>query len=136
MISRLGRELADAYFRVGQIARAISSPQQAIESLRSAESIWERLAAKDPENDELQDRVAVCQMKIGELLQITGDPEAHSNMLTRAHAILEPVARRNAQAPLFQANLADCLTTLRARPGRSRIPRRSSGDSPEGEGDP
>ena len=110
--SRLGRELADAYFRVGQIARVISSPQQAIESLRSAESIWERLAAKDPENDELQDRVAVCQMKIGELLQITGDPKGALNMLTRAHAILEPVARRNAQAPLFQANLADCLTTL------------------------
>ena len=90
----------------------ISSPQQAIESLRSAETIWERLAAKDPENDELQDRLAVCQMKIGELLQITGDRKGALNMLTRAHAILEPLARRNAQAPLFQANLADCLTTL------------------------
>ncbi len=90
----------------------ISSPQQAIESLRSAETIWERLAAKDPENNELQDRLAVCQMKIGELLQITGDRKGALNMLTRAHAILEPLARRNAQAPLFQANLADCLTTL------------------------
>ncbi len=109
---RLGRELADAYFRVGQIARVISSPQQAIESLRSAETIWERLAAKDPENDELQHRLTVCQMKIGELLQITGDRKGALNMLTRAHAILEPLARRNAQAPLFQANLADCLTTL------------------------
>ena len=42
---RVRRELANAYFRVGEITREISSPQQAIESLRSAETIWKQLAA-------------------------------------------------------------------------------------------
>ena len=46
----LRQQLANAYFRVGEITQEIDSRVEAIEAFRSAQTIWEALAAADPEN--------------------------------------------------------------------------------------
>ena len=45
---RLRRQLADAYFRVGEITQEVESPDQAIEAYHAAQAIWEPLARGSP----------------------------------------------------------------------------------------
>ena len=44
----LRQQLANAYFRVGEITQEIDSRVEAIEAFHSAQTIWEALAAADP----------------------------------------------------------------------------------------
>jgi serine/threonine-protein kinase len=105
----LRRQLAEAYFRVGEITKEIGSASQAIGSLRSAETIWKRLAALEPTNDDLQGHVAACQLEIGNLQRKIGNLQGALDSLAQAQAILEPLTARRPQVALFQANLAQCL---------------------------
>jgi serine/threonine-protein kinase len=109
---RLRDQLANAYFRLGQITREISSTQAAIESFRSAKSIWEQLAASEPRNDDRQGRIAACQLGIGKLRERIGDLPGALRSLSQARAILEPIAARRPQEAAFQADLAECLTKI------------------------
>jgi len=109
---RLRRELANAYFRLGEITKEISSPHLAIASLRSAETIWKRLAADEPKNDDLQGHLAACQLEIGKLERRIGDLQGALNSLSPARTILEPLAARRPQVALFQANLAECFEEI------------------------
>jgi len=103
------RQLAEAYFRVGEITKEIGSASQAIESLRSAETIWKRLAAVEPRNDDLQGRLAACQLEIGKLQRKIGNLQGALGSLSQAQASLEPIVARHSQEAVFQANLADCF---------------------------
>ncbi len=49
----LRQQLANAYFRVGEITQEIDSQVEAIEAFRSAQKIWRALAAADPGNHEI-----------------------------------------------------------------------------------
>jgi serine/threonine-protein kinase len=109
---RLRQELANAYFRVGEITKEISSPQQAIESIRSAETIWEGLAADRPKNAEVQGHLAACRLEIGALQEKVGDLQGALNSLSSARATLEPLATRHPEVALFQAKLAECLANI------------------------
>ena len=46
----LRRQLAHAYFRVGEITREVESPNQAIEAYHEAQAIWEPLVAARPDD--------------------------------------------------------------------------------------
>jgi len=109
---RLRQELANAYFRLGQITKEISSPNQATESLRSARTIWQRLVADEPKNDEFQGQLAACHLEIGKLQQRIGNLQNALNSLSQAQAILDPLATRRPDVAPFQANLADCLAKI------------------------
>jgi len=105
----LRRQLAEAYFRVGEITKEVGSASQAIESLRAAETIWKRLAADDPRNDDLQGHVAACQLEKGNLQRKVGNLQGAMESLSQAQAILEPLVARSPQVAAFQANLAQCF---------------------------
>jgi len=109
---RLRQELANAYFRVGEITQEIASPSQAIAALGSARTIWERLAADEPKNDEVQGHLAACQLAIGRLQETTGNLQTALKSLSEAQLILEPLVARRREVALFQAHLADCLANI------------------------
>ncbi len=104
----LRKELAKAYFRVGQITKEIGSHQQAIEALRSAQSIWEPLVKADPKQHELEGYLAESDLAIGRLQIAASNLEDATNSLTRARAMLE---RLEVEYPLetrYQSILAAC----------------------------
>ena len=87
---RLRRQLANAYFRVGQITREIDSVSDAIEAFRSAQALWEPLFAADPADFELQGRLGECHLETGKLLLSSGDFPAAQTSLTQARDLLAP----------------------------------------------
>ncbi len=92
----LRRQLANAYFRVGEITLEIDSRTEAMEAFRKAQVIWQSLAAGDPKNHELAARVAHCGLAIGKQRAALGDLKGAMASLQEARTILEPLA---AQAP-------------------------------------
>ena len=69
----LREQLADAYFRVGEITDEIESRERAIKAFRSAQSIWESLVKANPNNVELSGRLAKCHLAIGKQQAALGD---------------------------------------------------------------
>ena len=69
----LRQQLANAYFRAGEITQEIDSRVEAIEAFHSAQTIWEQLAAADPTNDQLRENIADCQLAIGKQKGAIGD---------------------------------------------------------------
>ena len=86
---QLRRQLANAYFRVGEITQEIGSASDAIEAFHSAQALWEPLAAAEPENHELRGRLADCHLAIGMLQYSIGDFPSAMTSLDQARAILE-----------------------------------------------
>ena len=111
---RLRRQLADAYFRVGEITREVESPRQAIEAYHQAQAIWEPLAAAHPADQELRGHLAESYLAVGHLRNTVSDLDIDGAMrsLDRARAILEPLAAANPLAARYQSNLADCYSEI------------------------
>jgi eukaryotic-like serine/threonine-protein kinase len=106
------RQLASAYFRVGEITQEIASRPEAIEAFRSAQTIWESLAAADPEKHEPLGRIADCDLAIGKQKGALGDLHVALTSFGRARAILEPLAARPLDPTLYQPQLADCYSEI------------------------
>jgi eukaryotic-like serine/threonine-protein kinase len=104
----LRQQLAEAYFRVGQITREIDSPTQAMSAFRSAQSIWEPLVGAKPRDRELSGNLAECFLAIGKLDSINENFRAALTTLGRASAILVRLWQGNPNEPRFQSILADC----------------------------
>jgi len=125
----LRRQLARAYFRVGQITREVESPNQAIEAYRQAQAIWEPLVAADPADQELQGLLAESYLALGKLQDTAPylDLDEAMKSLRRALAILEPLAAANPLEPSCQSSLADCYSEIAAiqarrdQPGESLV---------------
>ncbi len=69
----LRQQLANAYFRVGEITQEIDSRAEAIEAFHSAQTIWQELAAADPVNPTFPGRLADCHLAIGKQQDAIGD---------------------------------------------------------------
>lgn len=69
----LRRQLANAYFRVGDITGDIGSAHDAIEAYRSAEKIWQAEVAANPHDDSFKGRLADCHLAIGKRQAALGD---------------------------------------------------------------
>ena len=120
----LRRQLAHAYFRVGEITQEVESPNQAIEAYRQAQAIWEPLVAAHPDDQELQGDLAASYLAVGKLQNTATNLDLDEAMksLTRARAILEPLAAANPLEPSYQSSLADCyseIATIQARQEQS-----------------
>ena len=109
---RLRQQLANAYFRVGEITQEIDSHVEAIEAFDSAQTIWETLAAADPQNHVFQGRVADCRLAIGKQQGALGDLQGGLASLNRARAILEPLAARHLDLAHYHPRLADCYSEI------------------------
>jgi serine/threonine protein kinase/tetratricopeptide (TPR) repeat protein len=107
---QLRQELAEAHFRVGEIAREIGSTSEAIASFDAARTIWTELAATAPEEPAIQGHLADCHLAIGEQLAADNQFQAATAALDRARAILQPLARRHPDVVAYQLSLADCYT--------------------------
>ncbi len=68
----LREQLADAYFRVGEITGEIDTRERAIDAFRKAQTIWESLIKANPEKDELSGRLAQCHLAIGKQQKSAG----------------------------------------------------------------
>jgi eukaryotic-like serine/threonine-protein kinase len=114
----LRQQLANAYFRVGEITQEIDSRVEAIEAFHSAQIIWEALAAADPQNHEFRGRLADCHLAIGKQKGAIGDLQGALTSLSRARDILEPLAARHVDRARYQSRLADCYSEIGIIQGR------------------
>jgi eukaryotic-like serine/threonine-protein kinase len=116
----LRQQLANAYFRVGQITQEIDSRVEAIEAFHSAQTIWEALAAADPENGEFPGHLTDCHLVIGEQKSALGDLQGALTSFNRALAIIEPLAARHRDLDPYQQRLSDCYSAIGIVQGRLR----------------
>jgi serine/threonine protein kinase len=110
----LRRQLASAYFRVGEITLEIDSRAEAIDAFHKAQTIWESLAAADPANHEFPGRVADCLLAIGLQQSALGDLQGALDSYQAARAILEPLEAQHLDPANDQARLADCYSDISA----------------------
>ncbi len=120
----LRRQLARAYFRVGQITQEVESPNRAIEAYRQAQAIWEPLVAARPDDQELQGDLAASYLAIGKLQDTAISLELGEAMksLARARSILEPLAAANPLEPGYRSRLADCYSEIAIVQARQEQP--------------
>ncbi len=109
--ARLREDLANAYFRLGDITRVIGTSQGAFDYYRSALDIWEPLARSAPENLEFQSRLADCYFVFGQLEQSENLPESVT-FLESALAIYQKLATQSPSEPRFQSSLAACCSEM------------------------
>jgi eukaryotic-like serine/threonine-protein kinase len=109
---QLRRQLAQAYFRVGQITTEIGSLPLAIDSLRAAHAIWEPLVKAGPSDHALAASLSDCTVAIGKIEAAQNDYTAAASTLSQARVILERlVAARPAEAS-YQSRLANCYVEI------------------------
>ncbi len=104
---QLREQLANAYFRLGDIIRVIGTSHAALDYYRSALEIWEPLAASAPRNLEFQKRLADCYFVFGQLRQAEDLP-ASVSFLGRALPIYRKLVTQDPSEPRFQSSLAAC----------------------------
>ncbi len=109
--ARLREDLANAYFRLGEITRVIGTSHDAFDYYRSALDIWEPLAKSPPENLEIQNRVGDCYYAFGQLKQSENLPESLT-YLDKALAIYQQLAAQSPSEPRFQSSLAACYAEM------------------------
>jgi serine/threonine-protein kinase len=108
---QLRQQLANAYFRLGDITLVIGTSRDALKYYRSALELWEPLANSAPDNIEFQSRLADCCVAVGKLTESEGYPEALS-WLTRALQIYQQAAAHDRGNPKFQASQAACCSEI------------------------
>jgi serine/threonine-protein kinase len=123
----LRRQLARAYFRVGQITQEIESPNQAIAAYRQAQATLEPLVADGPGDHELQGDLGESYLAVGKLQNGSNNLDLASAMksLARAREILEPLAAAAPVEPRYRLSLADCLSEIAAVLARREQPAES-----------
>ncbi len=109
---RLRGQLANAYFRVGQITGEIGSIPRAIAALRAAADICKPLVAAKPGDRELARQLAACEMALGKLQSASGDFHAAMISLDQARSILERLAALDPGDASYQSTLADCFIEI------------------------
>ena len=108
----LREQLANAYFRVGEITHEIDSRERAIQAFRSAQAIWKSLVEANPDNDELSGRLARCHLSIGNQQAALGEFQAAMASFVLARAILEKLTSRKPERDTYAASLAECYSAI------------------------
>ena len=108
---QLREQLANAYFRLGDITKVIGSSQDALNYYRYSLNLWTPLADSDPGNLDFQKRLADCDAVIGRLIGSEDLPESLV-WLNRALKIYEQIATKRPTDARFQSSLADCCSDV------------------------
>ena len=111
---QLLRELAAAYAGVGDIwgghrGESFGETAVALENYRTALAVRSDLLAKDPGDPELQYEVAVCHLRIGDVLRFSGDVDG---ALEGYRTYLRIVEAQPREHPRFRRRLAFALGTV------------------------
>ena len=120
----LREQLANAYFRVGEITQEIESHERAIDAFRKSQTIWESLVTAKPDNNALNLRLAQCDLAIGKQQKALGHLHAAMASYAPARAILEELTAREPMREIYLASLADCYLEVGITQGQLQ-----SGDS-------
>ncbi len=104
----LRRQLATAYFHVGEIVREIGTTSEAIDAFRSSLNLWQPLAKDDPSDYSARARMADCYLAIGGLYSSADDPDNAMKELTEARQILGSISRERAEVKEYTSTLATC----------------------------
>jgi serine/threonine protein kinase len=108
----LRKQLANAYFRVGQLTKEIGSAPLAIDALRSAQGIWEPLFQANPNDHELEGRLAECYLAIGKIQSARGDYSEAMQTLSQSQAIFARLAERYPSIASYRSSLALCYIEI------------------------
>ena len=108
---QLREQLANAYYRLGDITRVVGPQSEALRFYRSALELWESIAGSAPENTVFQARLADCFLAIGKLTAIDGSQEP-LKWLNPALQIYQKAAIQRPGDPKFQASIADCCSEI------------------------
>ena len=133
---QLRQELAEAHFRVGQIAREIGTTDELITAFDAARAIWEQVAASAPDDPAPRGHVADCYLAVGERLTADKDFRAAIRPLQRAPG--HPGADRG-EASRRRGLRGEPGRVLQGdgdRPGRPGISRAGPGVAQEGRDHP
>ncbi len=108
---QLREQLANAYFRLGDITRVIGTSQDAIDYYRSAHDLWEPLAREAPDHPEFQRRLADCYFAMGKFRESDNLPEALS-WQGNALRIYEKLAAQDPNDPRLQSSVAESCSQM------------------------
>jgi serine/threonine-protein kinase len=108
----LRHQLANAYFRVGEVTKEIGSPPEAIGAFQSAQSIWQALATASPADDQIQAHLADCHLAIGKQRGELGDLQGALTEFGLSRATLERLTAEHGDLAAYQSSLADCYSEI------------------------
>jgi eukaryotic-like serine/threonine-protein kinase len=109
---RLRRQLAKAYYRVGQINGEIDSHSKAIDALRASRAIWSPLYESGRRDFDAGENLSECYLAIGKLQLLDHSFSAAESSLGQSRAILERLQEQNPSEPRYQARLASCYSEI------------------------
>jgi serine/threonine-protein kinase len=109
---QLRKDLANAHYRVGEIAKEIDSPTEALRAYRSALSLWDQLVKEDPESPELQyGRALTFLAMAGQQSKLDQFQDALA-ALTQARPALEGLTARFPTVATYQSRLSSCYRDI------------------------
>ena len=120
---QLRRELAEAHYRLGEIAGEIGTIGESIAAFEAARSIWRELQANAPDDPAIRAHFAECQLAIGSRLAADDQFKAATvgpRTRPRRPAAADPALSRRRGLPSRPGRV---LPLAGAHPVRARLPR-------------
>ena len=108
----LRQQLANAYFRLGEITREIDKSEDAITFYRKALDLWEPLAKAEPNDLKIHSELAACYLAVGKIRLSQTNHEEALNWLDGALQIYRMITDRKPNEPQFQARIAECRSQI------------------------
>jgi tetratricopeptide (TPR) repeat protein len=123
----LGRELATAYVRVGDVEGApnwasLGDRPGALASYRKALAVRQRLAAASPDNVDLDSDLSESYSRISNMLTVAGDLSGSAENGRRAVALMEKVVARKPADAKVRNDLANTYVSLGDVLGNNDLP--------------
>jgi tetratricopeptide (TPR) repeat protein len=110
--SQLRRELAEAHYRLGEIAGEIGTIGESIAAFEAAQSVWRELQAGAPDDPSIRAHLAECELAIGSRLLSDGQFKAARSALEGARDVLLPLIRLYPEVADYRLDVAQCYHFL------------------------
>lgn len=120
------RELGAAYEKVGTIQgntykSNVGNAPAMMESYRKSFEIREKLAALDPNNEEIQRELAMAYENMGDGFAITGELKKSLENHEKARLIINGLAARNEKHLIYLARLHSKIADVQGYPGTNNL---------------
>ena len=113
---QLRRELAEAHYRLGEIAGEIGTIAESIAAFEAARSVWRELQASTPDDPSIRAHLAECQLAIGSRLALRWPASRRPGRPSNgARDLLLPLIRLYPDVADYRLDVAQCFHL----PGRS-----------------
>ena len=108
----LRQQLANAYFRVGQLTRKSARLRWRSTHFARPRPSGSHSSQANPEDHELEGRLADCYLAIGKIQSALGDYPEAMRTLSQSRAILERLAERHPSIAAYRSSLALCYIEI------------------------